>query len=154
MLGSIVGLVLIDKLNQKNKKLFILNIYSTMKKAVLLSLLFFLIYACKSENNVCKYLEKDGVCIKIINKSGEKIKHLSVKYEGGKKEIFNLNNNEEAFISINSPGEGSYMLVAVFENGEIVKSKETYVEAGYEMTEIIHLKKIETKTNMFESVYR
>ena len=56
MLGSIVGLVLIDKLNPKNKKLFILNIYSTMKKAVLLSLLFFLIYACKSENNVCKYL--------------------------------------------------------------------------------------------------
>ena len=154
MLGSIVGLVLIDKLNQKNKKLFILNIYSTTKKAILLSLLFFLINACKSENNVCKYLEKDGVCIKIINKSGEEIKHLSVKYEGGKKEIFNLNNNEEAFISINSPGEGSYMLVAVFKNGEIVKSKETYVEGGYEMTEIIHLKNIETKTNMFESVYR
>jgi hypothetical protein len=115
-----------------------------MKKAILLSLLLFLIYACKSENNVCEYLEKDGVCIKIINKSGEEIKHLSVKYEGGKKEIFNLNNNEEAFISINSPGEGSYMLIAVFKNGEIVKSKETYVEAGYEMTEIIHLKKIET----------
>ena len=90
----------------------------------------------------------------MLENLSSKLKHLSVKYEGGKKEIFNLNNNEEAFISINSPGEGSYMLVAIFKNGEIVKSKETYVEAGYEMTEIIHLKNIETKYNMFESVYR
>ena len=125
-----------------------------MKKAMVLSLLFFLIYACKSEGNACKYLEKDDVCIKIINKSGEEIKHLSVNYERGKKEIFNLNNNEKAFISINSPGEGSYMLVAVFENGDIVKSKDTYVEAGYKMTEIIHRKKIETKTNLILSDYR
>jgi hypothetical protein len=124
-----------------------------MKKALVLSLLL-LIYACKSEGNACKYLEKNDVCIKIINKSGEEIKYLSVKYERGKKEIFNLNNNEKAFISINSPGEGSYMLVVVFENGDIVKSKNTYVEAGYKMTEIIHRKKIETKTNSILSDYR
>jgi len=119
-----------------------------MKKYVLLSLLYVFVLACKNENNVCKYINRKEVCIKLINKSGQDIKLLTVN-NGMKKSISNLKDNEEGYISIYSPGESSYKITVIFENGDVIESKGNYVEGGYRMTEIIRQDRIETKSYDF-----
>ena len=103
-----------------------------------------LFFSCK-KNTSCKNLAKGDVCIILKNRSGKNIKLLELRHERGKNEITNLADSENANISFNSPGESSYTISAVFEDGKTVKSTGAYIEGGYKMTEIIHKDKIETK---------
>lgn len=102
-------------------------------------------FSCKEANTSCENLVKDDVCVVLKNRSGRNIKLLELKYGRGKKEIRNLADNENANISFNSPGESSYSLNVIFEDGCTLKSGGTYIEGGYKITEVIHRDRIETK---------
>jgi hypothetical protein len=129
--------------------IIISNQTQNMKKKKIIIIFFILLTACKSENNVCSNLKIGEVCIKIINESGYKIKLLELNHERGIKNIVNLKNGDEKYTTIYCPGEGSYIIKAVFDDNKIVKSKENYIEGGYRMTEIIHRDSIKSVWNEY-----
>ena len=45
-------------------------------------------------------------------------------------------------------GENSYRIAAVLEQGDTLRSKSSYVEGGYMMTEVIDPKDIRTQYNL------
>lgn len=119
-----------------------------MNNKIFISILFFsilLIFSCNKSNTTCEYLAKDDVCVILKNRSGKLIKSLELKHNKEPYKIANLENNQNANISYNSPGESSYQIIIIFEDGKTIKSNGSYTEGGYRMTEIIHEDKIETK---------
>ena len=119
-----------------------------MNRITVISILLFSIFSiisCNNSNTTCKYLAKGDVCIILKNRSGKLIKSLELKHSKIPYKIENFENNQNANISYNSPGESSYLVTVIFENGKTIKSKGSYTEGGYTMTEIIHKDKIETK---------
>ena len=103
------------------------------------------IFSCNNSNTTCEYLAEGDVCVILKNRSGKLIKSLELKHSKKPYKIENLENNQNANISYNSPGESSYQIVIIFEDGKTMKSNGSYTEGGYRMTEIIHEDKIETK---------
>ena len=116
------------------------------KKTIFLLLIFLTFFSCNNQNtNACDYLKKGDVCIVIKNRSGNNIKTLAVIHERGKSEMSNISDRENASVSFNSPGESSYKIRVVFENGKMIESKDAYIEGGYKMTQEIKANSIESE---------
>lgn len=112
--------------------------------AVILSLLF----SCKNKDeNACDNMTSENVCVIIINQSGHNTKILTLKDEQGIKDIGPLTNNSKTSLMYKSAGENSYIITAILDNGDTIKSKGNYTEGGYSMTEIITKDSIKTKYN-------
>ncbi len=105
----------------------------------------FFIFSCNNSNTTCENLAKGEVCVIVKNRSGKLIKSVELKHNKKPYKIENLENNQNANISYNSPGESSYQIAVFFEDGKRIKSNGSYTEGGYTITEIIHQNKIETK---------
>jgi hypothetical protein len=105
---------------------------------IILTIIYLPFSSCKDESNSCQYLKKGDVCVNLINRSGHNIKLLTLTHERGKNEITNLAYDKVANITFNSPGESSYTITVVFDDGKIIKSNGAYIEGGYKMTEIIN----------------
>jgi hypothetical protein len=119
-----------------------------MSNKISISFLFcsvFLILCCNNSNTTCENLAKGDVCIVVKNRSGKLIKSVELKHSKKRYKIENLENNQNANISYNSPSESSYQIAVIFEDGRVIKSNGSYTEGGYTVTEIIHENKIETK---------
>jgi hypothetical protein len=119
-----------------------------MSNKTSISFLFFsifLILSCNNSNTTCENLAKGDVCIIVKNRSGKLIKSVELKHSNKPHIIENLENNQNANISFNSPSESSYQLAVIFGDGRVIKSNGSYTEGGYTVTEIIHENKIETK---------
>lgn len=103
-----------------------------------------LIFSCNNSNTTCENLANYDVCVIVKNRSGKLIKSMELKHIKKTYKIENLENNQNANISYYSPGESSYQIIVIFENGKRIKSNGSYTEGGYSMTEIINENKIET----------
>jgi uncharacterized protein YneF (UPF0154 family) len=89
------------------------------------------------------------VRVTVDNKSGQKIKTLTLKHERGSLEMKNLANQESVNLIFKNGGENSYHIIANFDNDSIVSSKENYVEGGYRTTEIIFADRIKTENDKY-----
>ena len=85
----------------------------------------------------------------VLNQSGHSAKFLSLKHERGNVEIGAILNNSEVSVVFESPGENSYILTAILDNGDTLKSNGTYSEGGYRLTEVITSKSIRTKFDKY-----
>ena len=124
-----------------------------MSNKISILFLFFsiiLIFSCNNTNTTCENLNKGDVCVILKNRSGKLIKLAQLKHSKKPYKIENLENNQNANISYNSPGESSFQIVVIFADGKIIKSNGSYTEGGYTVTEIIYDNKIETK---FGTIY-
>ena len=134
----------------KHKQNKIRYIMSNKTSILFLFFSIILIFSCNNSNTTCEYLAKGDVCVILKNRSGKLIKSVELKHNKKPYKIENLENNQNANISYNSPGESSYQIAVIFADGKIIKWNGSYTEGGYSMTEIIHENKIETK---FGSAY-
>jgi hypothetical protein len=88
------------------------------------------IVACNSEEK-CD-CSRERVCITIINSTGQPIKNVRLLTHGISKEASGLiETDDKTCFSFNSPGENSFNLTAILNNGETVISTEVYSEGGY-----------------------
>jgi hypothetical protein len=73
----------------------------------------------------------------VKNKSGQKIKSLTLKHQNGSIEMKKLSDQESVNLIFKNEGENSYRIFAQLQNDSMVSSKGNYVEAGYRTTEMI-----------------
>lgn len=110
-----------------------------MKKTTIkfIPILVILFISCSS-SDTCDSMTKDDVCVTIINKSGRDTKTLTLQQSSGhKSDLGILKNNSQTSTVYKSAGEDAYVLVAVLDNGDTIKSHEHYTEGGWKMTEIL-----------------
>jgi len=86
-----------------------------------------------------------NVCITVSNQSGRNAKTVSIIDGRSRTEMGAMANNSTSSILINSSGENSYVLLAVLENGDSIRSLESYIEGGYRMKELIKADSIVTR---------
>lgn len=111
-------------------------------------LLLLLLFAC--ERDACNGIGRDGVCIHIVNNSGQRVEHLVLTTLPHHHRQINkvIANGSETSVSYHGAGESSFRLEAVLENGDTIRSRESYAEGGYAFTQTIGKSRIETAHDM------
>ncbi len=107
---------------------------------------FFLLSCSKK----CGSFSREYVCVTISNQSGYKIEKLIVRNQYSDELLTGIENASQKSLLIRNPGEGSYSITAVFENGLRVTRKETYVEGGYSVTEVVTQEVIKTEHSTYQ----
>lgn len=125
----------------------ILFCYSRLMYRVLIFLPF-LLFACKRDK-ACTRLGLKGVCIHVINNSGQSIEKIVLATRPCQLRNINqiIENNDETHIAYKTGGESSYWLFVILKNGDTLKSQEHYAEGGYKFTETIEKQHIITTMN-------
>ncbi len=85
---------------------------------------------------------RDHVRVNVINKSQYKIKELILTHQSGENIIKWLIPDAESIILFRNKGENAFTIKVIFENDSTLLSKENYVEAGYNVTEVVNDKDI------------
>ena len=86
------------------------------------------------------------VCVTIKNESGQHIKSIVLKRNSlNSIESNSLEDKAELSLTFKNGGEGTYSIVATFDNDSILKSQENYVEGGYKATETIFNDHVKTE---------
>ncbi|MBK8369694.1 MAG: hypothetical protein IPL10_20605 [Bacteroidetes bacterium] len=111
---------------------------------ILTYIIFILFISCNSDDK-CGNITEREVCVTIFNKSGQRIRHLTLTNEKGFNDVGVLKNNSQTSIKYASGGEDSYTIIAVLDNGDTLKSNGTYTEGGWKMNEIVTKDSIKTK---------
>ena len=108
-----------------------------------------LLSSCIGHNNPCDSTTGNQVCITIINQSGHRIIEISLVHERGRVELGSIPANSSISTIFESPGENSYVITAVLDHGDTLKSPGTYTEGGYKLTEIVTQQEIKTKFDRY-----
>ena len=111
--------------------------------------------ACTVPNTVCEGMNREHVCVTFVNRSGYDIHSLVLARSSGdpfhwpgRYEIGPLDEGATTSFMFPNSGENSYRIAAVLEQGDTLRSKSSYVEGGYMMTEVIDPKDIRTQYNL------
>jgi len=96
-------------------------------------------------NFLSEPIPKGYVRVTAKNKSGHKIKTLTLKQENGSIEMKNLDDKESVNLIFKNCCENSYRIFATLDNDSTLSSRGEYVEAGYRITEIIFADRFATE---------
>lgn len=110
-------------------------------------LLFLLTSVFSCERDACNGIGRDGVCIRVVNNSGQRVEHLLLTSIPHHRRQINqvIANGSETSISYHGAGESSFRLEVVLENGDTIRSQESYAEGGYALTQTIGKNRIKTE---------
>lgn len=112
-----------------------------MLTILLLFISMFLIYLREIKHFV---MPGNKIMIEVVNKSPENISKINIFHSTNIIEEQGVKQGSSKVVYVETSGESTYSIEAVFEKGKKLKSNETYAETGYFMEETIFSDSIST----------
>ena len=95
------------------------------------------------------FCQKSPVTITFKNDSSKQLKSAIINNEGRNFLVQNINVGDSSVLNFHVKGESSYSTIFTFDDGTIIKARRSYIESGYNYTEIIDDSTITLRVNSF-----
>lgn len=124
-----------------------------MMKKIILLVSFVCVFVAGAFTATVLHIGAPIVTIDFTNNSNQKIQSIDINHEIGRYgrvryQLTGLEPKQTRTLRVYTPAESSYEVAVTFTDSSRVVGGQGYVEAGYRVSEIIGLQKIESKVDL------